>query len=328
MGSLRAYVTSLLLLALVSARAGFSQSAASTAGQQLAFAGLRVADANGIPAGQISGIATDSSGEIFLLLDQNDGVRLLKTDAGAGSVLAEEHIGAKSDQGLALALDPNGNVYVAGSTSSGALSTTAGAAIASGTSAGTHSFVAKFGSNLNLEFVTFTGSNPMAATAIAATADAVFVTGSIFSGLLPATPGAAVTASAIGPLQNGFVERFSSDGSTLVYATYLAGAGGVTSPAAIAADGSDCAYVGGYTSAPDLPTTNALVPEMIGSASGFLAKLSPSGEAFSFSTFIPGGGITSLEIDPSTQNLLLAGMISLGDFPVATAQSPIAALPY
>jgi len=80
---------------------------------------------------------------------------------------------------VALALDPAGNVYVAGTTTSASLTGTPGSAFpsASGTST---SFVARFDPSLNPLWLTFTGSDKMAATAIAATATGVFLTGSIF----------------------------------------------------------------------------------------------------------------------------------------------------
>ena len=163
----------------------------------------------------------------------------------------------------------------------------------------------------------------MAATSIAATADAVFITGSLFAATLPVTPAAILQTPAPGSFQNGFVEKFNATGTTLLYATYLTGLNGDTAPAAIAADASDNAYIAGYTTSSGYPTLAAVVPRILGPTSGFLTKLTPAGDGITFSTFIPGAGITSLALDPATQNLLLSGTVALGQFPVATVQTPL-----
>lgn len=290
-----------------------------TGPQQLVFAGLRTASHQG----QFNAVQTDASGDIYLLLDQKNGVRLLKTDATATTVLAQAHIGAKGDIGLAMALDPAGNVYVTGTTTSGALTSTSGVAFPSPTDTSTNSFVGKFDRNLNPVFVTFCGSGRMAASSIAATADAVFITGSIFTNTLPVTPGGIIQAPAPGSFQNGFVERFNTSGTALNYATYLSGQNGNTAPAAIAADPADNAYIAGYTTSSGYPTLAALVPRILGPTSGFLTKLTPAGNGITFSTFIPGTGVTSLALDAAANNLLLSGSIALGQFPVASVQTPL-----
>jgi trimeric autotransporter adhesin len=300
-----------------------------TGPQQLAFAGLRSVAYQG----QINAIQADAQGHLYQLIDQKDGVRLLKTDPAAANVLAQAQIGAAGDIGLAMALDPAGNVYVTGTTTSGAMTATAGAAFLTPSGPSTNSFVAKFDANLNTFFVTFAGGGQMAADSIAATSDAVFIAGSIFAATLPVTPAGIIQAPAPGSTQNGFVERFSSTGATLQYATYLSGFNGSVSSTAVVADSADAAYIAGSTTSAGYPTVAALVPAMLvsaqsGAASGFLTKLTPAGDGIAFSTFIPGGGITSLALDSAANNLLLSGSVSLGQFPVATVSGPLAATAY
>ena len=79
------------------------------------------------------------------------------------------------------------------------------------------------------------------------------MTGITYSADLPVTPNGVQQAPAPGSTQSGFVERFSVDGRTLVYATYLTGAEGSTTPTAIAADANDNAYVAGSTTASGFP---------------------------------------------------------------------------
>ena len=172
------------LLAALATLPAASQTA--TGAQQLAFAGLRSV-AN---QGQFNAIKTDASGNLFLLLDQKDGVRILKTDPTATTLLAQSLLGAAGDIGLSLALDPAGNVYVAGTTTSSTLTGTSGAAFPTRADTSTNSFIAKYDPNLNNLFVTFAGSGRLAATSVAATSDAVFLTGSLFAATLPVTPNA------------------------------------------------------------------------------------------------------------------------------------------
>src|SRR5258707_578246 len=91
--------------------------------QQLVFAGLlgstnQNAQSNAQFNSQFNAVQSDASGNLYLLLDQKDGVRILKTDPAATSILAQTQFGTAGDTGVALALDPAGNVYVAGTTTS------------------------------------------------------------------------------------------------------------------------------------------------------------------------------------------------------------------
>ena len=159
--------------------------AQTTGPQQLAFIGLRTAAGQG----QFNAVQSDAAGKpLPLLLDQRDGIRLLKTDATATNLLAQTYLGTKGDVGLAMALDPGGNVYVTGTSSSGSLTGTPNSAFAAPADTSTNSFVAKFDANLNPLFLTFAGGGRMAAASISATANAVYITGSIFAATLPVTP--------------------------------------------------------------------------------------------------------------------------------------------
>jgi trimeric autotransporter adhesin len=317
--SLRLLAAGLCGLMALAHAPGAAQSIQPTGPQQLVFAGLRTV-AN---QGQFNAVQSDAFGNLYLLLDQKDGVRLLKTDPNATSILAQTQLGAKGDIGLAMALDPSGNVYITGTTTSGALISTSGAAFPNAADTSTNSFIGKFDANLNPIFVTFAGSGRMAATSIAATSDAVFITGSIFAATLPVTPAAIIQSTAFGSTQNGFVEKFNTTGTTLLYATYLSGQSGNTAPAAIAADSSGNTYITGYTTSSGYPTFAALIPNILSPTSGFLTKLTPAADGILFSTFIPGPGITSIAIDPTTQTLLLSGSVALGQFPITTVTTPL-----
>src|SRR5216683_2965389 len=291
--------------------------------QQLVFAGRRASASPTSNPAQFNAVKSDAAGNLYLLLDQKDGIRLLKTDPTATNLLAQTQLGAHGDIGLSMALDPSGYIYITGTTTSGSLATTSGVAFPTPADTSTNSFIAKFDPSLNTLFVTYTGSGRTAATSIAATSDAVFVTGSTFASTLPVTPSGIIQTPASGSFQNGFVEKFNPTGTTLLYATYLSGLNGDTAPSAIAADASDNAYITGYTTSSGYPTLAALIPEILSTTSGFLTKLTPAGDGILFSTFIPGTGPTSLALDPVTQNLLLSGTVDLGQFPIANAPTPL-----
>ena len=280
-------------------------------------------------AGAFHGLKSDAAGNLYTLFDAHDGVRLLKFSADGTQLLAETRIGQAGDIGVALDVDSLGFIAVAGtSASSGSAAGTAGTAFPSRVDSTTNSFVARFAPTLTLQWLSFVGSGRTAVTSIAATTTAIYVTGGIFATTLPVTPGGIQQAVAPNSSGNGFVESFGAAAGTLNYATYLTGANGDTLPAAIAADALGNAYIAGTTSATGFPTSAALVPVMryAGSfpVSGFVTKLSPAGDEFLFSTFVPGSGLTSAALDAGNA-LLLSGNISSGLFPLTVAQVPIAA---
>jgi hypothetical protein len=301
-------------------------AANSLTAQQITLAGLR--SVNGV--GAFHGLKQDAAGNLYTLLDAHDGIRLIKFNATGTTLLAQVQIGTTGDAGVALDLDPTGNVYVAGTSNSlGSLTGTAGTAFPNKADTTTNGFVAKFSSSLAEQWLTFCGSGKMAVTGIAATSTSVLVTGSIFASTLPVTSAGIQQTPATGSNGNGFVESFTATG-TLGYATYLTGYGGDTAPAAIAADAAGNAYIAGSTSSTGYPTTAALVPIFrapTGSTvSGFVTKLDPAGDGFLFSTFVPGSGLTSIAVDTAgSGSLLVAGNIASGLFPLTNAQSPIAA---
>jgi hypothetical protein len=283
--------TIMLAVALVSLNSsGFQAQTIVNASQHVVLQGLRTNAGHG----SFNAAAYGPDGSLYLLFDQGDGIRILKSDAQGMNVLAQSQAGAAGDSGVAMSLDAAGNVYVTGTTSSGMLTGSTGAAFFKVGDSSVNSFMAKYDANLNPIFLTFLGSGRTVAASVAATADAVFVTGITFNNSFPVTAAGVQQAPAHGSNENGFVEKISADGSALEYATYLSGFGGDTIPAVIVADASDNAYVTGSTSASGFPTINALQSEILlangTTNSGFLAKLNPAGSAFAFSTFIAGAG--------------------------------------
>ena len=300
------------------------RAAAADKGQQLTFTGLRASAGKG----QFNAVATDQAGNLYALYDQKDGIRILKVSGDGSTLLGQVLLGGPGDAGTALAISPSGTLFVAGTSFSGGLSATGGAAISSWTPGAENGFVAGFNPALELVFVTYTGGTRLAPSAIAASDDAVFVTGITYADDLPVTPNAVQPYPAIESTQNGFVERFSADGTSLGYATYVTGAFGETTPTGITADAAGNVWLVGSTSASGFPTIAALVPESLSNPSGFLMQLDPAGDGVVFSTFVPGSGLDAIALDASGQDLLITGTVALGQFPIDTVSRTLVDAPY
>lgn len=113
-----------------------------------------------------------------------------------------------------------------------------------------------------------------------------YVAGGTESSDFPTTPGAFDTSFNGG--YDAFVAKLDLAGSALTYATFLGGSDGDLGYAIIV-DGAGSAYVTGQTSSSDLPTTpGTFDPSFNGGYDAFVAKLSPTGSALAYSTFLGG----------------------------------------
>ncbi len=114
-----------------------------------------------------------------------------------------------------------------------------------------------------------------------------------------------------------FITKLSASGSALSYSTYLGGSESGTEAYAIAVDSSGNAYVTGETGADDFPTQNAFQASIAGRNDVFITKLSASGSALSYSTYL-GGMETdmahAIAVD-SLGNAYVTGYTESRDFP-------------
>ncbi|MDA8173816.1 MAG: SBBP repeat-containing protein [Nitrospiraceae bacterium] len=121
---------------------------------------------------------------------------------------------------------------------------------------------------------------------------------------------------------DAFVAKFNPSG-TLVYSTFL---GGSADDAAygLAVDGTGAAYVTGLTKSIDFPLSNPLQSKLTGSQNVFVAKLSPDGRSFAYSTYVGGSASdqgAAIFVN-SSGAAYVTGTTTSTNFPVMNAQQP------
>jgi hypothetical protein len=125
----------------------------------------------------------------------------------------------------------------------------------------------------------------------------IYLTGSTTSANIPDTAG--FFQVSLAGTENVYVAKITpstapNNGSTLVYATYLGGNGSDT-PAGIAVDGANDAYLAGTTSSTNFPTTPfgyQTAPEAgsTGTQHVFVTELDPLGATLKYSSYLSGSG--------------------------------------
>jgi Beta-propeller repeat len=125
---------------------------------------------------------------------------------------------------------------------------------------------------------------------------------------------------------NAFISKLSADGSKLLYSTYLGGSSTPTSltgdyASAIAVDSTGHAYVTGASDSLDFATVNARQYWNAGGYDAFVAKLSATGSALVYYTFLGGSGNDSaaaIAVDGAGFAYVTGGTTSF-DFPTRNA---------
>ncbi|MGE5458438.1 MAG: SBBP repeat-containing protein, partial [Methanococcaceae archaeon] len=187
-----------------------------------------------------------------------------------------------------IAVDPQGNAYITGNTSSANFPITAGAfqTIKNGSECG---IVCKLNpSGTNLVYSTFLGGSSYS-QGKAITVDNLgfaFLTGMTNSSDFPVTNGAFQT------IYKGnydvFITKLNLTGNSLVYSTFIGGSNNDT-PYSIVIDTSGNAYISGETNSVNFP----IVPGSYqtfnnGNNDAFITKLNPTGNSLMYSSYLGG----------------------------------------
>jgi hypothetical protein len=196
--------------------------------------------------------------------------------------------GSLDDYSSGLAVDALGAVYLTGYTWSADFPSTPGAYDT------THNgevdlFAAKLNPNgASLAYATFVGtSQGDEGNAIALDpSGAVVIAGYTRSTSYPTTPGAFQTTMP-GPLgADCVITKINATGTGLVFSTYLGGRDWDISRSVVL-DGAGNIYVAGYTESIDFPTSSSAYDRSFnGGSDYFVTKMSPTGSALLYSTYI------------------------------------------
>ncbi|HJT87305.1 MAG TPA: hypothetical protein VJ732_05600 [Bryobacteraceae bacterium] len=292
---------------------------------------------------------------------------VVKLDSGLTRILASTLLGGKQyasslhygTSGTALALDRADNVYLAGGTDAEDFPVTPGAfqTRPPGSIFGfnaTYSFVAGMSPDLaRIAFATYFGgdhTNCIGGSgcigvvghtfieSIALDASGAIVTaGNTSASDLPVTPGSYSTRCRCSKFAtDGFLAKFSFDGSKLVWSTYLpltessvSSPYGVIALKTLALDRAGNPVVGG--SAPDgFPVTPGVAGSAfpLGQQAGFVTKMDASGTRLLFSTYFGGGflagSVAALAVD-AADRIWLTGRSDPALLPVIPLPPPLGA---
>jgi hypothetical protein len=242
------------------------------------------------------------------------------------------------DSAHAIALDQNGFIYIAGET----LSTVFSNALPAGSFQSQFqggrvkgdAFIAKLdNAGTNLIYFTYLGGSAdevALGLAVNNTGNA-FVTGYTDSTNFPVAH--ALYPNLSGKLFQGvypvdaFVTELSSNGSALVYSTYLGG-NQADIGSAIALDTDNTAYIAGYTFSTNFPVTAnafqkhlACTNSLFDNANAFVAAIAPGGTNLNYASFLGGTNFdeaSSIALDPM-HSVYVAGWTASTNFPTTNA---------
>jgi Beta-propeller repeat len=241
-----------------------------------------------------------------------------KINASGATKIYSTYLGGNGfDQGLGIAAGANGNAYITGWTASTNFPTAS--PLQANNAGGNDAFVTVLNpSGSTMIYSTYVGGagNDLAAGIAVDVNGNAYITGQTGSSDFPATN---PFQSFAGGTYDAFVMEINPTGSARIYSSFLGGTG-EDYGAAIAIDSGGAAYVTGFTTSTDFPTTNPLQAAHGGPASGydaFVTKIASGGASKVYSTYLGGNGNDygySIAVD-SSGNAYVAGQTVSSNFP-------------
>ena len=249
------------------------------------------------------------------------GAFVVKLNTTGAALIYSTYLDSAAAEAYGIAVDAAGSAYVTGTTFSAEFPTTPGA-LQRTIRGGNDIFIAKLSAAGNtLVYSTFLGgtANETASSIAVDGAGSAYVAGGGHSRDFPTTPGAFQRTKGAGESEDAFIAKLTSDGSALVYSTYLGGSG-PEGAVDLAIDSVGNAYLTGLTFSTDFPTTpGAFQRTLAGNSDAFVTKLNAQGRALVYSTLLGGpnnDGGASIAVD-SAASAYLTGTSSR-NFPVTT----------
>jgi hypothetical protein len=254
-------------------------------------------------------------------------VFVTKLNTAGSAILNSSYLGGNADDLLGgLEVDPNGKVYLVGTTFSANFPTQSAVQSTLASVTTSDAFVTKLDASGAFVFSTaLGGTSDEEGPGIAADAAGnAYVTGSTFSNDFPTLN--AFQASRAGGA-DAFISKIAPAGGSLVYSTFFGGSADENDPGIydvlagdIAVDDNGRAYVTGSTGSGDFPNINAGQPATGGNLDAFLVQLEPNGMQSLLSTFLGGGGDDlgfGIAVD-SNRDVYVTGLTTSADFPTTT----------
>ncbi len=215
---------------------------------------------------------------------------MTKFSVAGNSIVYSTYLGgAGDDRATGMAVADDAAVFVIGSTTSATFPTTSTSfqpALAGNRDAFLTHFSLAGNALLYSTFLGGTGDDEAFGIAIDAPMNA-YLTGRTNSADFP-TLGPAQALFG-GGAYDAFVTRISPSGNSVVYSTYLGGAGD-DQGRGIAINGALNAFVTGGTTSANFPTRSAFQANLSGPSDAFVTKLFPTGASIEYSTYLGGSG--------------------------------------
>jgi hypothetical protein len=256
---------------------------------------------------------------------QNEEGFVTKLNADGDALVYSTFLGGSdNDAGLGIAVDAEGNAYVAGGTLSPDLATTAGAFDEeySGAAEGWpgDGFVAKLTADGSaLDYLTYLGgSEGDGAWGIALDDQAnAYIAADSHSADFPGNGQESSLDGSLGGTGDAVVAKLDATGASLIYWTFVGG-DGIDTAEGIDLDADNNAYVTGWTRSENFPTSpGAFQGADPGEEDAFVLKLNAAGDGLVYSTYLGGSSFdegTAIAVDADGYDYV-TGNTDSTDFP-------------